>query len=98
MVDDAYCAALLPALASYGDKERSAFNGSETSIAEQKQNNRKVHKQGRNRSAEQQWKQRADCGYMAMLKGWSCLGGCTQATSGCAFRQRKGLLQMPTSV
>lgn len=47
MVDDAYCAASLPALASYGDKERNAFNGSETSITEQKQNDRKVHKQGR---------------------------------------------------
>lgn len=51
-----------------------------------------------NRSAEQQRKQKADCGNMAMLKGWSCLGICTRATSGYAFRQRKGLLQTPTSV
>lgn len=36
MVDDAYCAASLPALASYGDRERNAFNGSGTRMAKQK--------------------------------------------------------------
>ena len=49
MVDDAYCAASLPALASYGDRERNAFNGSEARMAKQKQSdrNKKVQKQCR---------------------------------------------------
>ncbi len=35
MVEDMYCAASLPALASYGTTERNAFNGSESKYRNQ---------------------------------------------------------------